>query len=206
LPALAIAQLPLVDEGEPLPRIPVYLSSSAAILGIGGFGWVAGRGVLGPDGMGFQSIPTEQVVLWTLGLVFVVLMLTWGFFFVRRAAGWSESPILLELLPKSGREKSVFVALSLAAGLGEEIAYRGFLVPALTLVLGWSWGAALLSSAAFGILHAYQGWLGVIRTAALGLILAGSFILSGALWPAILAHAILDIVVGVFFGEILVRG
>jgi membrane protease YdiL (CAAX protease family) len=99
----------------------------------------------------------------------------------------------------------MFVALSLAAGLGEEVAYRGFLIPTLTVVLGWSWGAALLSSAAFGILHAYQGWLGVIRTAALGLILAASLILSGALWPAILAHAILDIVVGVFLGEILVR-
>jgi len=71
--------------------------------------------------------------------------------------------------------------------------------------LGWNWGAALLSSAVFGLLHAYQGWLGVLRTAVLGMILAASFIVSGVLWPAILAHAILDMIAGLVLGETLVR-
>jgi len=75
----------------------------------------------------------------------------------------------------------------------------------LTLLLGWSWGAALLSSTLFGLLHAYQGWLGIVRTAALGFVLAASFIITGALWPAILAHAILDVMAGVFLGESLVK-
>lgn len=205
LPALAVAQLPLVGDGEPLPRIPVYLSSAAAILGVGVFGILAGRRAVGFGAMGLRRVPVGQVILWTVGLTVIVLLLMWAFRFVRRAAGWSETSLLLELLPKSRREKSVFVVLSLVAGVGEEIAFRGFLIPALTLVFGWSWGAALLSSATFGLLHAYQGWLGVIRTAVLGLILGGCFIVSGSLWPAILAHAILDILVGLFFGEFFVR-
>ena len=68
-----------------------------------------------------------------------------------------------------------------------------------------SWGAALLSSAVFGLLHAYQGWLGVFRTALLGFVLAASLILTGVLWPAILAHAILDVIAGIVLGESLVK-
>ena len=155
--------------------------------------------------MGFASAPMEQVTVWTLGLSSVALALLFAFRLFRKAAGIRESTLLVQLLPKTGREKVIFVFLSCAAGIGEEIAYRGYLIPALTLLLGWDWGAALLSSAVFGLLHAYQGWLGVARTAALGMILAASFIVSGLLWPAILAHAILDLIAGLVLGETLVR-
>ena len=47
LPALALAQLPLVEEEENLPRIPVYLSSGATILILGWLGLVVGGRSLG---------------------------------------------------------------------------------------------------------------------------------------------------------------
>ena len=127
------------------------------------------------------------------------------FFSSGKLWGSARANCFLQLLPKTRVEKAVFVLLSMAAGVGEELAYRGFLVPALTTVLGWSWGAALLSSAVFGLLHAYQGWLGIARTAALGFVLAASLILTGVLWPAILAHAILDVLAGIVLGESLVK-
>jgi membrane protease YdiL (CAAX protease family) len=65
--------------------------------------------------------------------------------------------------------------------------------------------AAVLSSLVFGILHAYQGWLGIVRTALLGMILAASFVVSGSLWPAIIAHALLDVLVGLVFAETLMK-
>jgi len=205
LPALSLAQLPLADDEGPLPRIPVYVSSAAVILGIGGLGLFVGWNEFGLQAIGIQSAPWGSLARWTGALSVVALLLLWAFFFVRKKAGLLESPLLVQLLPKTGKEKVVFVVLSFSAGIGEEIAYRGFLIPALTLVLGWTWGAALLSSAVFGLLHAYQGWLGIIRTAALGLVLAASFILTGVLWPAILAHAILDVIAGIILGESLVK-
>jgi len=205
LPALSVAQLPLVEDEGPLPRIPVYLSSGAMILGIGWVGTMVGRGEVGFEAMGIASAPVGLVASWALGLSSAALILLFAFRVFRKAAGIRESPLLVQLLPKTGKEKILFVFLSCAAGVGEEIAYRGYLIPALTLLLGWDWGAALLSSAAFGLLHAYQGWLGMARTAALGLILAASFIVSGLLWPAILAHAILDLIAGLVLGETLVR-
>lgn len=205
LPALAIAQLPLVDESGPLPRIPVYLSSAVVILGVGCFGLLAGWREFGLSAMGLGPVPWPFLAGWTSGLILTAMVLLWLFLLLRKAAGARESPLLVQLLPKTTSEKGAFFFLSIAAGCGEEIAYRGFLLPALTLLLGWSWGAILLSSAAFGVLHAYQRWLGILRTAALGLVLALALALSGSLWPAIFAHAILDVIAGLILGETLVR-
>jgi membrane protease YdiL (CAAX protease family) len=116
-----------------------------------------------------------------------------------------ETPLLRQLLPRSAPEKVVFVFLSLAAGVGEEIAFRGFAIPALAMVTGSDWGSAVLASAAFGLLHGYQGWLGVARTGMMGFLLAAAFLLSGTLWPAIFAHAILDVVSGLVLGDTLLR-
>jgi len=205
LPAMAVAQLPLVDEEAPLPRVPVYLSSAFLILLMGSGAWVVGRAELGPAVMGLDPVPLALLAPWALGLTVGALLLLGLSLGLRRLLGLEETPLLAQLLPRTGREKGVFVVLSMAAGWGEEMAYRGFLIPALALVLGGVWPAALLSSAVFGLLHAYQGLLGMVRTALLGFVLAGSLVLSGSLWPAIVAHAILDVVAGVFLGEVLVK-
>jgi membrane protease YdiL (CAAX protease family) len=47
--------------------------------------------------------------------------------------------------------------------------------------------------------------LGIVRTTCLGFLLAASFLLSGSLWPAVLAHTILDVLGGLVLGETLVR-
>lgn len=205
LPALALAQLPLAQDQEPVPRVPVYVSSGMVILVLGLGGLMVGSGGLGMEAMGLAKAPWRLIVLWTLGLSAGTLLVLGCFFILRKAVGLRESPLLVQLLPRTKREKLVFAVLSLAAGVGEELAYRGFLVPTLALLMGSEWGAALASSAVFGTLHAYQGWLGMIRTGVLGLLLAASLLLSGSLWPAILAHAILDLLAGLVLGEPLVR-
>jgi len=203
LPAMALAQLPLVQDDEALPRIPMYLSSALLILGIGSLGLVIGRRQPGFPSMGLARAPLGQLLLWTGALTLTALLLLGGFFLIRRALGIREAPILTRLLPRTSREKAWFAVLSLSAGVGEEIAYRGFLIPILSAILGWAWGAALLASVVFGLLHAYQGWLGIFRTAILGMVLAGSFLLTGSLWPAILSHAFLDVLAGIVLGDTL---
>jgi membrane protease YdiL (CAAX protease family) len=39
----------------------------------------------------------------------------------------------------------------------------------------------------------------------MGLVLAGAFVVSGTLWPAILAHALLNLVAGLILGDTLLR-
>ena len=69
---------------------------------------------------------------------------------------------------------------------------------------GLSWaGAALASSVLFGVIHTYQGVSGVIATGLTGLVFAAVYLGSGRnLWPAVIAHGVLDTagLVMIYFG------
>ena len=90
--------------------------------------------------------------------------------------------------------------LSLAAGLGEEIVYRGYLLAVLAPLFDGPWTAALVSSMAFAVLHAYQGPVGIVRSGLLGFLFAAAFLLHGSLWPVIAVHAGVDLVSGLVLG------
>ena len=100
------------------------------------------------------------------------------------------------LMPRSRRELGWFYGLSLSAGFCEEVLFRGFLVAVLTPALGF-WGAALVSTLAFGYGHIYQGGLyGFVRTATVGAVMMLIVYLSGSIWPAVLLHAVIDLTGG----------
>lgn len=205
LPILGLAQLPLVDDEGEFPRVPVYLSSAAIILALGWAGLVVGSRELGRDAMGLGSWGVESTLLWGAGATLAIHFLQWVFFVARRWLRIRESRILLQVLPRTGGEKALFVLLSLAAGVGEELAFRAFAIPALIRITGSVTGAVLLSSVAFGFLHGYQGWIGVLRTGLMGLVLAITFVVTGSLWPAVLAHAALDLISGLILGDKLLK-
>lgn len=204
LPVLAVAQVPLVARG-PVERIPAYLAS-AVTTGVLGFGGI----LLGVRRFGLQTFglaPLEPGLwlAWSLGLTLAGLTLLWAVLLIRRSLGVSETWLLRELLPRARKERLLFALLSLAAGVGEEAAFRGYALQALAPHVGGLWGSAAFTSLVFGILHAYQGPLGMARTFLLGFLLATSVVLSGSLWPAILAHFALDLVAGLIIGESLTR-
>jgi len=62
-------------------------------------------------------------------------------------------------------------------------------------------GSVLLTSAVFGVLHGYQGVLGILRTSAMGGMLAWGFLASGSLWPAVVAHTLIDLAAGLWLGD-----
>src|SRR2546428_364337 len=61
------------------------------------------------------------------------------------------------IAPRAPREFALFYFVSLAAGVAEELTYRGLLFTLLAALLGGWWIAALIASAAFGIVHLFQG-------------------------------------------------
>ncbi|MCI0490217.1 MAG: CPBP family intramembrane metalloprotease [Blastocatellia bacterium] len=97
-----------------------------------------------------------------------------------------------EILPHDRTEMTRFTALSLTAGISEEILYRGFLIWYISQFAGLL-PAVLLSSVLFGLGHIYQGLQGVIKTAAIGLFSALLYILTESLWVPMLLHAYVDI-------------
>jgi len=98
-------------------------------------------------------------------------------------------------LPVSRAERYWFAAVSISAGICEELIFRGFLIRYFeTLVPGLGWNGAILAAAlVFGLDHGYQGWKGMLQTAFLALVFTLLFVVAGNLWVPMIAHALLDL-------------
>lgn len=95
-------------------------------------------------------------------------------------------------LVEMGLSVPAFAAAMVLVASFEELAFRGFLVPRLKVVLGhWS-AAVLLSAAIFGVGHLYQGTLAVVQISALGAYFGFVFIRRFRLPSVMLAHAALN--------------
>ena len=103
-----------------------------------------------------------------------------------------------DMRPRTKAEAWRFQAVSVTAGVTEEIIFRGVLIAAFALIMPL-WMAAVLSLIAFTLPHAYQGPAGLMRVAPTGAVLTGVVLLGGSLWPAILAHAVIDMTAGAVF-------
>ena len=101
------------------------------------------------------------------------------------------------MLPVGARERRYWLLVSLAAGVCEELVFRGFLLQFLQGHPHGAWhmeltAAWLLSSLAFGCAHAYQGAAGIAATTLGGALFGLLAILSGSLLLPILLHALVD--------------
>jgi len=102
---------------------------------------------------------------------------------------------LMRMLPRTRGERWSWAALSITAGIGEEVVWRGFGLTLLFALLPAFHPAVpiALAALAFGFAHWYQGAIGVLATAVIGAALATLFWASGSLlWP-MLVHALLDL-------------
>lgn len=199
MPAFALAQASALDR-VPFDRLSAYWSSIAALWVLGATSWLVGTRDGGLAAIGLVPMPFSELVAWSIGLAFTGILVMLGFRVVGRWAGVSETAVLTRLLPRTGREKRVFALLSVAAGLGEEVAYRGYAIPILAVSVGIPWSVAI-TSVVFGMLHSYQGMFGMVRTAVMGAVLAAGFLLSGSLLPVILGHALVDLLGGLVISD-----
>jgi membrane protease YdiL (CAAX protease family) len=200
LPIIAVLQLRSLAglTLEELPRIPVYLSSALTLWALAIAAILAAQySGFTPALIGLRTLRPDIFVAWVIvGIGSAALLAAAG-----KLLGVSESPLLLHLLPDTAGERSAFVGLSLSAGICEEIVFRGFLLAALLPVLGNTLGAVLVSSFLFGVLHAYQSIFGVVRATLLGCALALPFVLAGSIYPAMFAHALIDVVGGLWLAK-----
>lgn len=209
LPALSLIQArhltpELIQE---LRRVPAYASSVAALLVVGFAAlWVGTRVGRTPAAL-FLSLPGAEgapsvagVVGWTVLVLGATVAVVLAFRWLGTRLGAREHPVLRALLPRTASERRAFVALSLTAGVAEEVAYRGYAIALLLPFLGAA-GSVAASSVLFGALHAYQGVLGMARTTGVGVVMAVGLLASGSLWPCILAHAAYDVVAGTILAE-----
>lgn len=102
---------------------------------------------------------------------------------------------LTPMLPTTPRGRRGWAALSVAAGVTEEVTYRGLLVLTLALVLPGADPRVVVAAAAvlFGVAHTYQGWTGMLATGVVGAALTGLYLATGSLLVPMVLHVLLDL-------------
>ena len=99
------------------------------------------------------------------------------------------------IMPSTAPEQAWFAAISIGAGISEELVFRAFLLCYLGTwlpALG-PYGVLAVSSAIFGLNHLYQGYLGVLGTTIVGFVLGLFYYQFGGLLVPTVAHALLDL-------------
>ena len=134
--------------------------------------------------------------LWILGCVAAHQGMAISTMVVRRARGLTMDPGIGRLLPRTGAERLGFIPVALAAGIAEEMVYRGF---ALGHLLAWGVPvgvAVAVTTIGFGLMHGYKSVVGMARSAFAGLVITLPVLATGSLVPSIVTHVVVDLIAG----------
>ncbi|HTQ12747.1 MAG TPA: type II CAAX endopeptidase family protein [Rhizomicrobium sp.] len=178
--------------------VPLYLSILAAEWALLYFVWQGARR---------RGTPLRELIggRWTsvrAALADIALGLSLGVLWIGVNAAWSwlgpsHAKSVGALLPVSGPEIALWLAVSLTAGFCEETVFRGYLQKQLAALTGSGTLAVVLQAAVFGAGHAYQGINAAANTALYGLVLGALALWRKSVRPSIVAHAWSDIFGGV---------
>ena len=116
---------------------------------------------------------------------------------VRQRHGKTAQPKILgdiePLFPRNADERRWTALLGANAGVGEELFFRLALPLLIALVTGNSWLAFAAAGLIFGLVHFYQGWVGILATTVAGFVFAALYLASGQIWLPILLHAVMNL-------------
>jgi membrane protease YdiL (CAAX protease family) len=126
------------------------------------------------------------------------------FLFVWESAAWllhrlmgpDQAKSVNSLLPQSAIEIALWIALSVSAGICEEIVFRGYFQKQFAAYTNSISIGVLLQGVVFGLGHSYQGVEQVIIITVLGILYGCFAAWRRSLRPAMMAHAFTDIYSG----------
>ena len=104
---------------------------------------------------------------------------------------------VMQAAPRTRDDMVGWGLVSLAAGIAEEIAFRGVLFVLLLRLTGSAAVAAVLVSVAFGVGHSVQGRGGIAAVSGIALLLHGVTWFTGSLATAMVMHVLYDLCAGI---------
>lgn len=104
---------------------------------------------------------------------------------------------IAQLAPQNAWQLTVWISLSISAGICEELVFRGYLLQQFTRTSGRVWIGVLTSSLLFGVAHGYEGASGMIAITIYGSLFCLLAMKRYSLRPGMIAHAWHDIFSGV---------
>lgn len=177
-------------DGKPLPPLTkIFGGTLFMMLLLFLLAWLAGGA--------YEYAPFWYLELgvreWGLGLAAfgVLLVIRWLHRALRSEAERKAMPVR-QLMPRTREEWGMYAALTVAAGITEEYAYRGVGMWALSLWLGSPWPAAAIMATAFGLAHLTQEWKSVAVIVVIALVMHALVALTGTLVVAMVVHVAYD--------------
>jgi len=110
----------------------------------------------------------------------------------------SHAVSIRAFLPRRPLEIALWIAVSISAGIAEEIAFRGYFQRQFGALTGSKWAAVGMQAVLFGMAHGYQGIQAMAKIAVLGAMFGVLAIWRQSLRPGIINHALGDILSGIF--------
>jgi len=129
-----------------------------------------------------------------VGVVVALVVLTWiGISAARKEDDITTIGDISAMLPRNRQELVLGGALSVNAGVLEELMFRLALPAVIYGASGSAVAAVVVSLALFGALHLYQGVAGIVGTAVVGGLMMLLYVLSGTILLPIVAHVLFDL-------------
>lgn len=112
---------------------------------------------------------------------------------VARLLGPTDAKSVESLLPRSLAEILLWIAVSITAGICEEMAFRGYLQRQLHALGGSATLAVGAQALVFGVAHSYQGWRQVAVISVVGVLFGVLAAWRRNVRANMIAHAVTDI-------------
>jgi len=199
--AFADGSVPKQPAPAPTDHALLYLSLTAAEWGLLYYVWKAGlsrKGVRLRALIGGRWMKPRDVIVDVALAVGV-----WGLWEAVEAvwthlAGPGSTLSVQSFLPRKPDEIAAWIGLSITAGICEEAVFRGYLLKQFTWMTNSRVIALILQAAIFGVAHGYQGLAACAHIAAYGGLFGVIALWRSSLRPGIMAHALTDILAGLF--------
>jgi membrane protease YdiL (CAAX protease family) len=178
----SLASLALLDRWMALARLPPAFAP-----------------LLQPLRSSLVSGKDVEAFFFGMGFAFLAGMIVLSLVMRFRATRRAEKPKLIvvgdiqPLLPRNAAERWWAAVLSVNAGVSEELFFRLALPLILMIVFGNALIAFVIATLAFGIMHLYQGWAGVIATTIVGAAMSAIYLATGDIWVVVILHAAIDL-------------
>jgi membrane protease YdiL (CAAX protease family) len=181
----------------PMPRDRYFRSVVLQQLAFLGIALVVGYAEIIPLPMGRLDLLTIGAAIALSALGLAVMRTQW-----RRKIRNRDARLAL-FVPRTRSERLWWTAVSVVAGISEELVWRGVLIALLWRVTDSWLAAAILSSTAFGVSHAVQGKHSAVIIGAMAMVMAAFVHWSGGLFLAMAMHAGYDLAAGFGYARLM---
>jgi hypothetical protein len=156
------------------------------------------RQLLGVRRQGAVEVWTDVAI--AVGFWFASLLVLGAIGFLLRFAHLHPEDIrgiVSQMAPASAGELTLWIALSISAGICEELIFRGYLQQQFTALTRHIWLGIVISAVFFGLAHAYEGTSGMLLIMVYGAFFGILAHLRRSLRAGMFAHAWQDSVSGI---------